>query len=194
MKTYKYLKSFGKGLVPAVMAYAATQVGQFNVTEILSNPKEQLPNVAVAFVAGAIPAVWNMWKHRKTPGNPFYRAPGYFGVVLMVLLPAFLLGGCETITDGNGTVTRRVDTQALTQGYLLLVQALDRLDARADAQSTAEAQQRAADRAAIERQLAPLRDALLQAGVQWVQEESGKWRSVRTGRVLEGHVTLDTTQ
>jgi len=95
-----------------------------------------------------------------------------------------ILSGCKTTTLPDGTVVQQLDLDTAMAVYLAVSAERERLaaeDAREDAADEAARQERLA---ALERRLAPVRDWLLAQGAHFLQDEEGRWVSVRSGKVV----------
>lgn len=110
----------------------------------------------------------------------------YVGMLLVVGLGLIgVVSGCKTTTLPDGTVIEEFDLDTAMAIYLVYVSERDRLaaeDAREDAADEAARQARLAE---LERQLGPVRDWLLVQGAHFLQDEEGRWVSVRSGKVVE---------
>lgn len=173
IQKFKWWKAFRKGILPAVGAYAATQVANYNLGDVLSNPQEQLPNIGTALLVGLVPAIVNTWKNRDKEGNPFYSPPGIYRGYLLLILPALAasgaLAGCITTTGPDGTVTRQVDPAITDQLTIDNAWALwESIQAEKAELEAKRAAAKAEDRAALERQIRVLSQAADDAWDAWL--------------------------
>jgi len=105
---FRKWKAIGKGLGPAVGAYFAAHMAGVNLGDIIADPEGTLPVIASTFLAGLIPVIINVIKHKGAPGNPLPLLP-----FLLFLGGVALVPGCVTTTHPDGSVTQSVDTQAV---------------------------------------------------------------------------------
>ena len=104
---YSLLRSFKKGIFPALGAFLVSQLATLDIDGIMSNPKEKIPAVLLALAVGGLKFLIDVWKQRDMPGNPFYDAPGppYVGLTVL-LVAASTLAGCLTTPPGLGGKTK----------------------------------------------------------------------------------------
>lgn len=189
---YSNWKMLGKAVAVLAIGQVILSVQAGDPETVLSDPRSW----AVTVGAAIFKAIWNAWKNRNMEGSPFHSY--YLSTMCLGLCAAALcMHGCVTTTLPDGTTETRVDQEgvgaigSLIDTFLPLVLARDESMVFPEAWDPVAESKRQENLALIDAMIAPIQEQLLEAGIEYVEQPDGKWRSVKTLRVMEGHAEIN---